>query len=241
MLYNHIVDHETSKVLVKNASDRPLRISQHHKLGHLLDITYDNCFLVDTQLAYDSAIFLPSLQSFSDLSTRSLPSLVDSLMEIVLDNWIKVYRNAATVKQISELVSQYPSIWKSQGFVQIPPEQWMKVQLKPGWESKVSSIKLKVYPLGNNNRRIVDNTFNEMHKQRRLKFTTDPRPFSFLVFVVRKIDVQGNKKNRAVVDIQKLNKLVLPDSYPLLLQLEIIANVQGCTNLVVLDAASFFY
>lgn len=44
-----------------------------------------------------------------------------------------------------------------------------------------------------------------------------------------------------MVDIQKLNDLVVPDSYPLPLQSEIIANVQGCTHLVVLDAVSFFY
>lgn len=34
---------------------------------------------------------------------------------------------------------------------------------------------------------------------------------------------------------------MLLDSYSLLLQSEIIGNVQGCTNLAVLDAASFFY
>lgn len=60
----------------------------------------------------------------------------------------------------------------------------MKVQLKPGWESEVSSIKPRVYPVGKNNWRIVDDTFDKMHKQRRLKFTTDPTPFSFLVFIV---------------------------------------------------------
>ncbi len=43
------------------------------------------------------------------------------------------------------------------------------------------------------------------------------------------------------MDIRKLNKLILPDSYPFPLQSEIIANIQGCTNLAVFDAASFFY
>lgn len=102
--YSHIVNHETSKVLVKNASDRLLHIPRYYKLGHLLDIAYNNCFLVNTQLAHDSAAFLPSSQSFSDYSAGPPPSLVDSLMETVLDNEIKVYRNAAAVKQISELV-----------------------------------------------------------------------------------------------------------------------------------------
>ena len=117
----------------------------------------------------------------------------------------------------------------------------MKILLKSGWEAKVSAIKPRVYPLGNNARRLVDDTFDEIHKQRRLKFITDPTLFSFPVIVVWKSDSDGKKKGRAIVDIRKLNNLVLPDSYPLPLQSEIIANVQGCTNLAVLNAASFFY
>lgn len=91
----------------------------------------------------------------------------------------------------------------------------MKVSLKPGWEAKVSAIKPRVYCLGNDVRRLVDDTFDEMHKQGRLKFTTDPTPFSFPVFVVWKSDSDGKRKGRAVMDIRKLNDLVLPDSYPL--------------------------
>ena len=117
----------------------------------------------------------------------------------------------------------------------------MKVPLKPGWETKVSAIKPRVYPLGNEARQLVHETFDEMHRLGRLKFTSGHTPFSFPVFVVWKLDAEGKKKGRAVVDIQKLNDMVLPDSYPLPLQSEIIANVQGCTNLAVLDAASFFY
>ena len=74
-----------------------------------------------------------------------------------------------------------------------------------------------------------------------MKFTSDLMPFSFLVFVVWKSDSEGKKKGRAIMDIRKLNDLVLPDSYPLPHQSEIIANVQGCTNLAVLDVVSFFY
>lgn len=152
-----------------------------------------------------------------------------------------MFGDADAVRQISDLVAEYPSIWESQGFVQIPPERWMKVPLKPGWEAKVSAIKPKVYPLGNDARRLVDNTFNELHQQGRMKFMSNPTSFSFPIFVVWKSDSEGKKKGHAVVDIRKLNNLVLPDSYPLPLQSEIIANVQGCTNLAVLDAASFFY
>lgn len=117
----------------------------------------------------------------------------------------------------------------------------MKVQLKPGWETKVSAIKSRVYPLGIEARRLVDETFNEMHHLGRLKYITSHTPFSFPVFVVYKTNAKGERKGRAVVDIRKLNNLVIPDAYALPLQSDIIASVQGCPNLAVLDATSFFY
>ena len=240
-LFTHIINHYTSKILVRNAFDQPLHISHWHKLGHLINTAYDNCFFTKKRTAIDLATFSPSSQSLSDFSARPPLCQIDSLLETVLDNGVKVYGDAAAVEQIAELVVEYPTIWESQGFVQIPPERWMTVPLKPGWESKVSAIKPKVYPLGNETRHVVDNTFDEMHGQSHLKYITDPTPFSFPVFVVYKTDSQGKKKGRAVIDIQKLNDLVLPDSYPLSLQSEIIANVQGCTNLAILYAASFFY
>lgn len=80
-----------------------------------------------------------------------------------------------------------------------------------------------------------------MHCLGRLKFTTEHTSFSFPVFVIWKPNAEVKKKGRVVVNIRKLNKMMLPDSSPLPLQSKIIANVQGCTNLAVLDAASFFY
>ena len=59
-LFTHIIDHQSSRILVRNASDQSLRIPRRHKLGHLIDITYDNCFFTDEQAAIDSATFPPS-------------------------------------------------------------------------------------------------------------------------------------------------------------------------------------
>lgn len=117
----------------------------------------------------------------------------------------------------------------------------MKVYLKPGGESKVFAIKLRVYPLGNDFCRVVNKTFDGMHCQGQLKFVAKPTSFNFPVFVVWKLDGNGKKKGRAVIDIRKLNDMILPDSYPLPLQSEIIANIQKFTNLAVFDAAFFFY
>lgn len=53
----------------------------------------------------------------------------------MLDNGDNVYGDEVAVRQIVNLVAEYPTIWKSQGFVQIPPERWMTVLLKLCWES----------------------------------------------------------------------------------------------------------
>lgn len=92
----------------------------------------------------------------------------------------------------------------------------MKVYFKSKCEAKISAIKPRVYPLRNDFCRVVNKTFDKMHRQGRLNFTTNCSPFSFPVFVVRKPNGNGKKKSRVVVDIKKLNEMILPNSYALL-------------------------
>lgn len=113
--------------------------------------------------------------------------------------------------------------------------------LNPGWEAKVSAIKPRVYFLGNKARQLIDKTLDEMHRFGRPKFTSEHTSLSFPVFVVWKLDAESRRNGKAVVNIQKLNEMILLDSYPLLLRSKIITNVQGFINLVILDVASFFY
>lgn len=117
------MDYKTLGILVKNASDQLLCVTCRHKLGHFLDITYNNCFLIDTQSAYEAASVLPSLHSFTDPNAGFALPLLDASMKTVLENGIRVFGDASTVEQISNLVTEYSSIWESQGFFQIPLEQ----------------------------------------------------------------------------------------------------------------------
>lgn len=61
-------------------------------------------------LIFNLAAFLPFSHFFSDFSAGSLLSLIDSSMKTVQDNKINMYRDAAAVKEISELMLQYLSI-----------------------------------------------------------------------------------------------------------------------------------
>lgn len=115
------------------------------------------------------------------------------------------------------------------------------MHLKPGWEKKVSAIKPKVYLLGIKAKRLLDETFDKMQCLGCLRYTTSHTLFSFSMFVIYKTNAKRERKGRAVVDIRKLNDLVISEAYPLPLQSDIIASIQGYINLAVLDTASFFY
>lgn len=68
---------------------------------------YNNCFIIDNWFAYDLATTLPSLYFFFNFSTELSLLSTDSLMEIILNNVIKIYKDTSTVKQISNFVAEY--------------------------------------------------------------------------------------------------------------------------------------
>lgn len=64
-----------------------------------------------------------------------------------------------------------------------------------------------------------------MQRLGHFKYTTSHTLFSFSIFVVYKTNAKRERKKRAIVDIRKLNNLVILDTYPLSLQSDIIASV----------------
>ena len=110
ILYTHIIYHKTSKILVRNISDCPLHISYCQKLSHIIDIIYDNSFLIDTQTAFDSAASLLAILPFLDLGARLALMPANKFMKTQLNNKVRVYGDTITLEEISKLVAEYFSI-----------------------------------------------------------------------------------------------------------------------------------
>ena len=55
ILFTYIVNYQTLKNFIRNASNEFPYISRRYKLGHLMDIAYNNCFLTNTQSTLDTA------------------------------------------------------------------------------------------------------------------------------------------------------------------------------------------
>lgn len=65
---------------------------------------------MDAQTTFDSAAFLLKAQPFFDLHAGVALAPINTLIEMQFDNGVSVYGNKIAVKEISELVAQYPSI-----------------------------------------------------------------------------------------------------------------------------------
>lgn len=131
-MFTHIIYYDTKKIVVKNTFDRPLRISRRHKLGHLVDIYYNNCFLANAESAFDVVTVPPQTTPFFEHKLSSISTSTDQSMETILDNKVRVYRNEHAVTLLAKLVAEYHFIWESKDFVQIPLEGCIKMPLKLG-------------------------------------------------------------------------------------------------------------
>ena len=65
----------------------------------------------------------------------------------------------------------------------------------------------RIYPLGIEDKKVVNKTFDKLHEQGRMSWSTTSTPFSYPVFVVWKTLPSGERKGRAVVDVRSLNQI----------------------------------
>lgn len=91
ILFAHIMHHNTKKILVRNTFDRPLRILRCQKLGHVVDIWYDNCFFADAESTFHSATIPSQTAPFFKEELSCIPTPTDPSMKTKLDNRVRVY------------------------------------------------------------------------------------------------------------------------------------------------------
>ena len=113
------------------------------------------------------------------------------------------------------------NLWIDKGNVaKVPEKDWMEIPLVDNWRDMYKAGQARVYQLSSKDRAVVDVAFDKLHEQGRMAWTKKATPFSFPVFVVWRKMLDGSRKGRAVVDIRALNKITLPDAYPVPSQAE---------------------
>ncbi len=117
----------------------------------------------------------------------------------------------------------------------------MEIPLVEDWREKYKPGQARVYPVGQTDRDIIDKAFDKLQGQDRAEWTKTSTPFTFSCFVVWRTMPDGSRKGRVVVDIRALNKITMPDAYPVPSQADILAAIHGAKFITTVDCASFFY
>lgn len=245
-IYAHIVDCNMSHVQVHNASNNAFMIPASTKLGTLIEYDADGCYLVDSDarrtagMAYDKGYGLKRYTAVP-LVQASTPDSDTTPMETKLPNRVTVYGSTRDMEELVKVVNELPDLWKDKGQAIVPEKDWMSIPLIDNWAEKYKPGTAKVYPVGPKDKAIIDEDFDKLHQQGRMSWSNDPTPFSFPCFVIWKTNPDGTRKGRTVVDIRALNKISVPDAYPIPSQEKILASMRGATHISTIDAASFFY
>ena len=102
----------------------------------------------------------------------------------------------------------------------------------------------KIYLLKSINRQFVNDVFDKLYKQERIKYINQSTFYEYPIFVIWRIVFGFNelkRKKRVIIDIKELNKIIIIDSYSMFLQFNITLFVIDCRYISVFDATEFFY
>lgn len=248
----HIVDHNLTHIVVRNDTDLPTILPRHTRLGKVLEYEAAGCFQIDAKhtILADKPPRNDRSKSWVKRAFQGLLGTAAAFNAITAPNETEtVHVTGATIygsttaatQAISDVVEAFPNLWKDTGNVtNVPEDQYMEIPLVDNWRDLYKAGQARVYPVGVRDKQVIDEAFDKLHDQGRMEWTTTSTPFSFPCFVVWK-DTADGPKGRVVVDIRALNKITVPDAYPVPSQAEILSLLMHSTHISTIDAAAFFY
>ena len=263
-VFAHIVNHSMEAIYVQNDSDSDVILPRNTRIGNIIEYEADGCFLASVndceialkpakktkttgwvRQAWKGVLAAAATTAVYQITTDSLNNVIQpnsTQLESKLSNWATGYGDQPTIKAFNKVVDDYPDLWIDHGnTANIPESEWMEIPLVNNWMELYKPGQARVYPVGQKDRKVIDSAFDKLHKQGRMEWTTESTPFTYPCFVVWKNLADGRKKGRVVVDIRALNKITLPDAYPVPSQSNILSAVSGALHISTVDCCSFFY
>jgi hypothetical protein len=116
--------------------------------------------------------------------------------------------------------------------------------LKKNTNSEDAKLLHKSYKILFNERVIINTVLDKLHNQNKFEWIIKPTPYIFPIFIVWRTlykDGISIRKDRAVIDIRKFNRIVISDIYFIHLQFDIIKAIFDCKYISVINGIDFFY
>ena len=137
--------------------------------------------------------------------------------------------------------ADFLDVFGDEGYQEMPPHRrWdHKIDLIEGWEDKL--WKPKVYPLGYDEQKELDEFIDENLKNGRIRISESPVASS-VFFIPRKgLTKDGKRRTRMVIDYRKLNAITKKNAYPLPRIDDLLIKWKGCKYFSALDVRQGYY
>lgn len=150
-LYADMIDASTKAVIARNDTDNPVQIPRNYRLGHVVEMDFPNAFVIESteedvrnlairepKATHQDGWFKKLLSAcvtaymtaaaVSSPTRNALPNgptttVEPSANETILTNEVTVYNSSpANVDTFSQIVQEYPTLWKDTGFADLPKE-----------------------------------------------------------------------------------------------------------------------
>lgn len=182
----HIVDTRFLFVEVQNITNRPVTILRKVCLGNIFDFKEKRCYATSANKTH--------LVAGAKWPKQRIKVAIDNFNQV--NNTAKhpirftAYRMQAVRDKLFATASKY-NIWaKTSGFIDVLKSKWMPIRLK----SRMQSTGAKVYQLGLIDRKLIDKTFDSLHKRGKMEWSKNPTQYKALVFVIWRTLPSGEKK-----------------------------------------------
>ena len=261
---SHIIDVNTIVVLMQNVNFEDVFLLKFNKLDIIQDYEEKNCFFANSKkivltINFDchkstsrknwlkrviktNVIVLIVKTIVVIFFQNTTKSNIFSIKKLVTQIEITIYdENFVIQTQIADVTKIYSQLWQdNEAIVRISSKKWMSINIF--FDVKMKTI--KIYSLKSTNREFVDEIFDKLYTQDRMKYITQSTSHDYSIFVVWRIVFdfdESKKKSRVVINIRELNKILIIDSYSMSLQSNIIFFVIDCLYISIFDAIEFFH
>ena len=163
---------------------------------------------------------------------------IDSQLESILSNDITVYDSSTNVVKLIAIVNEFSQIWNDQDIiVNVFEIEWMSIDFK----SKAKSLKsIKIYLVDFKKRTIIDIIFDKMHVDDKMIWINQSTSFNFSMFVIWR-DTLNELKNKIMINIRNLNKIIIFDIYSMSLQSNIINAIADHSFISIVNVVDWFH
>ena len=235
----HIVNANFSCVNVRNITNISVFIFRRFRLKIIQEYEDEKCYF-----AFSKDAHLATKQWITRIKKLMIRALLTALeaAETILLNEITVYETSNVTATLKTVVEKYFTLWTDdEKIINISSKKWMSIDLKQN--AKIATA--KVYPLGSKEKEIIDLKFDKLHAQNKMQYSFQSTAHDYFVFVTWRTILKSKqasiKKERVVIDIRALNKIIETDIYSMSLQSDIISSVADCDFIFTVDAIAFFH